>query len=238
MRNELKKLTTKQLIELVKTFEHYPAVTLKDGKDYILSYLEDEACTISRKEIAEYLLKNGVEITQENIHLFYKFMSDEEFKNYSSLIWVVISNRFQFIKDELVLDDTIFRYDNDIILFDIVDNTKIGIYIFGIKDTFKPIDEYIKEIKESEAYKNAKPLCQIEIPDYIQLEDFKEVSRDELFKYLDKTIGKKKWRVQTERTNIHGYRLNSSDNNKIVGLMIVNPDDTKKEKTKYYIYNK
>ena len=71
MRKELEKLTTKQLIKLVKTFEHYPAVTLKDGKDYILSYLEDEACTISEKEIAEYLLKSGVEITQENIHLFH-----------------------------------------------------------------------------------------------------------------------------------------------------------------------
>lgn len=154
MRNELNKLTTNQLIELIKTFEHYPAVTLKDGKDYILSYLEDESCTISEDEIFQYLLKHGATITIDNIHLYYKFMSSDDLDQNSSLIWIVISNRFQLIIDKLVLDDTIYRDDNDILLFDRVDGFKIGISFFGIKDTLKAIDEYIEEIKNSEAYKS------------------------------------------------------------------------------------
>ena len=232
MRKELEKLTKKQLIELVETFEYYPAVTLKDCKDYILSYLEDEACNISREEIAEYLMKNGAEITQENIHLYYEFMSDEDIEKYKEILTEIFQYRYSRIFDNVNL------HISHLVFKTVEKYYYVGQTVFGVKDNLQPIDEYIEEIKESEAYKNAKPLCQIEIPDYIQLEDFKEVPRDELFKYLDKTIGKKKWRVQTERTNIYGYRLNSSDSNKIVGLMIVRPNVSKEENTKFYICNK
>lgn len=75
MKKELEKLTKEQLIAMIEKFEHYPSVTMDDDKCYILSYLEDESCTISEKEIAEYLLENGVKITKDNIHLYYKFMS-------------------------------------------------------------------------------------------------------------------------------------------------------------------
>lgn len=255
MRKELEKLTKEQLIQMIEYFEYYPAVTMEDDEDYILSYLEDESCTISKKEIAEYLLKQNVEITKDNIHLYYEFMSDEDLLD-NSLLLITGSNeinkRFNKVVETLNLskDDYCGAY-NDTVIYGFTNgdpefkklNVSWGAFIlryeiFGIKDTLKPIDEYIKEIKESEAYKNYKPLCQTEIPDYIQLEEFKEVPRDELFSYLNKTIGKKKWRVQTERTNIYGYRINSSDNNKIVGLMIVSPDDNKKTNTKYYICNK
>ncbi len=193
-------------------------------------------------------------ITRENINLYYEFMSDEDLLD-NSLILITGSNginqRFNKVVETLNLSKDSCGAYNDTVIYGITNenpkfkqlNVSWGAFIlryeiFGIKDTLKPIDEYIKEIKKSEAYKNAKPLCQIEIPDYIQLEDFKEVPRDELFKYLDKTIGKKKWRVQTERTNIYGYRLNSSDSNKIVGLMIVRPNVSKEENTKFYICNK
>lgn len=148
MRNELKKLTTKELIELVKTFEHYPAVTPKDGKKYILSYLEDEACTISRKEIAEYLLKSGVEITQENIHLYYEFMDIESvYKLGSSSLMLskIHDKRLLQIIDLLKIDIKELSANN---------KNCIHAYYFGVKDNLKPIDEYVSQIKESEAYKS------------------------------------------------------------------------------------
>lgn len=145
MRKELEKLTTKQLIKLVKTFEHYPAVTLKDGKDYILSYLEDEACTISEKEIAEYLLKNGVEITQENIHLFYQFMNDEDLSKYENILFYKFTGRMSLVQLPLGLNPKQLNqncyYGNSVAT------------IFGSKDILKPLDEYIEEIKDSEQYK-------------------------------------------------------------------------------------
>ncbi len=159
MRKELEKLTTKQLIELVKTFEHYAAVTLKDGKDYILFYLEDEACTISKKEIAEYLIKSGVEINQENIHLYYEFMSDEDLKKIFnwSLMSNVFGNRIIYITD-------IFGWRNNkkVLKLDywktfdkyyVKNNDYTRFSFFGIMDTLKPIDEYITQIKDSDAYK-------------------------------------------------------------------------------------
>ena len=158
MKNEIKKLTTKQLIELIKTFEHYPAVTLKDGKDYILSYLEDEACTISKKEIAEYLLNNNVKITKENIHLYYEFMSDEDIIKYGGLLLNTIRER----TNELVP-----HFDNQVLHYGVksIDCKKLSldlprsavyrlkIEVHGVKDTLKPIDEYITQIKDSDAYK-------------------------------------------------------------------------------------
>lgn len=159
MRKELEKLTTKQLIELIKTFEHYPAVTLKDGKDYILSYLEDEACTISKKEIAEYLIKSGVEITKDNIHLYYEFMSDEDLKKIFN--WSIMSNVFG---DRIIYITDIFGWRNDKKVlkleywkaFDkyyVKNNDYTRFSFFGIMDTLKPIDEYIAAIKDSEQYK-------------------------------------------------------------------------------------
>lgn len=188
--------------------------------------------------------KDNCVIDAENIHLYYEFMSDEDLKKIFN--WSFMSNVFG---NRIIYITDIFGWrDNKKVLkldywktFDkyyVKNNDYTRFSFFGIMDTLKPIDEYIKEIKESEAYKNYKLLCQTEIPDYIQIEEFKEVPRDELFSYLNKTIGKKKWRVQTERTNIYGYRINSSNNNKIVGLMIVMQDNSKEENIKYYILNK
>lgn len=174
----------------------------------------------------------GTEITSENINIYYGYMSNEMKEKYGEILHPILTDRRAYIDSilDLKLKDLSFSYDKK--------GNWISYCYFGIHDTLKPIEEYIKEIKESEAYKSVKALCQTEIPDYIQLEDFKEVSRDVLFKYLNKTIGKKKWRVVPERTNIYGYRLNSRDSNKIVGLMIVRPDDSKEENTKFYICNK
>lgn len=93
-------------------------------------------------------------LTIDNISLYYEFMSSDNLQKYSFLVWIAICDRVQIIEDKLVLHDVIYKNDNDIILFDRVNGFKAGISFFGIKDTLKPIDGYISEIKESEIYKN------------------------------------------------------------------------------------
>ena len=83
MKKELEKLTKEQLLELVEHFEHYPSVTEEDDRAYILAYLEDEACQISEEQILKYLLKTIiVEISEDNIHLYYKFMNKDDISKY------------------------------------------------------------------------------------------------------------------------------------------------------------
>ncbi|MCT7648942.1 hypothetical protein [Aliarcobacter butzleri] len=153
MKNELQKLTKEQLLELVEHFEHYPSVTEEDDKAYILAYIEDEACTISEEQILNYLLKTIiVEISEDNIHLYYKFMNKENISKYRDILHTFFNKRHPLnIEDFLEIDKEVIK-----------DNWKYNCFAdgkiktqsyFGIKDTLKPIDEYIEEIKESEQYK-------------------------------------------------------------------------------------
>ena len=48
-------LPTNELLKMIDSFEHYPAVTDEDDRAYILAYLDDEACSISEDEIEEYI---------------------------------------------------------------------------------------------------------------------------------------------------------------------------------------
>lgn len=113
---------------------------------------EDEKAILNHfrnfiKEIAEYFLKNGVVITQENIHLYYEFMNNEQVcKIGSTKIFLskLHDNRHEKIIQLLNIDVKIlcdFR------------KTCIHSYYFGVKDTMKPIDEYIADIKDSNDYK-------------------------------------------------------------------------------------
>ena len=52
---KLENLSKKDLIIMVEEFEHYPSVTMENDKSYIIAYLDDEACTISSKQIEDYL---------------------------------------------------------------------------------------------------------------------------------------------------------------------------------------
>jgi len=51
-------LTKEQLLKMIQSFEHYPSVTYADDRAYILAYLEDESCSISKEEIQKYLNEN------------------------------------------------------------------------------------------------------------------------------------------------------------------------------------
>ena len=89
-----------------------------------------------------------VVITKDNIHLYYEFMSDDDIKEYSSLIDDIFEDRLDLLLKEFKsLEYNQITTDKYFTFF------VSGLICFGTKDTLKPIDEYIVEIKASEEYK-------------------------------------------------------------------------------------
>ena len=114
------------------------------------------------KEIVEHQLKNRAVITKENIHLYYEFMSEDDIKKHKNITHTLLHNRALNILINLhIIDGTSKTFDKDFRNFNhisLVTYKDTGIrlhsFIFGIKDTLKPIDEYVSQIKESEAYQS------------------------------------------------------------------------------------
>ena len=193
MIKELQKLTKEQLLTLIKHFEYYPAVTDNDDIGYILAYLEDESCEINQNEILEYLYKEvKLEITQENLHLYYNFMSDEDLIYYRVIVADVLEKRLNQIADIINLKNNkelqVFGVEG----FNNSDTSKIHslkvvfchyllrTVIYGIKDTLKPIDDYLEEIRESENYKINTNECRCNnCMTYFESDDDLEEFKDE-----------------------------------------------------------
>ena len=104
--------------------------------------------------------ENEVGITKDNIHLYYKFMSDEDKYTHS----IIIHQSFYERNKKLEL---FYTKENGYISIEIMRNIYKNTYVkegicyigecvaqsyFGVKDTMKPIEEYIEEIKASEEY--------------------------------------------------------------------------------------
>ena len=93
---------------------------------------------------------NETPITEENIHLYYEFMSNEDkIKNFDTLS-TLFHTRQNEIKELIAPNEDHFNKHREL---ETLRSQAVGNTIFGIKDTLKPIDEYITEIKESEGYK-------------------------------------------------------------------------------------
>jgi len=125
--------------EIMEDGYKFAGVINKDGE--LLENFEGSGnfATPSCVEIylLEYIYRNKlVTITKDNIHLYYEFMSDEDKNIYHNLIWTLLVERYKFIIKTLSLCDF-----------------QVGVGFFKVKDTLKPIDEYIEEIKESSKYK-------------------------------------------------------------------------------------
>ena len=103
---------------------------------------------------------NEVGITKDNVHLYYKFMSDEDKYTHS----IIIHQSFYERNKKLEL---FYTKENGYISIEIMRNIYKNTYVkegtcyigecvaqsyFGVKDTMKPIEEYIEEIKASEEY--------------------------------------------------------------------------------------
>lgn len=95
-----------------------------------------------------------LEITKENIHLYYEFMGSEDINKYRRLLNDIIEDERL---EKLV---KIFDLTNENYSFDEIDTGdcffNIGLSVFGIKDILKPIDEYINEIKTSSSFREYK----------------------------------------------------------------------------------
>ena len=230
MQNELKKLTKNQLVELVAHFEHYPAVTEENDRDYILAYLEDESCTIKEDEILEYMFKMGVEITEENLPLYHKFMSDEDLIYNRKIVDSVLAKRLKMLADILNIknnkelqvfgveglngSDTTRIHSLDVVF----NNYLLKTVIYEAEDTLAPINEYIEEIKNSDAFKEFKrdiliqeaiDITNVVIIDFSEDEVAEYIER--CIKYLNKRFGSKYVLEIWETDEIYGQRDDEDD---------------------------
>lgn len=115
----------------------------------------DQLGELSRTEINQMLnaIFDDVVMTKDNIYLYYEFMGDEDKK-----IEFEILNPL-FYERALELDRLIFLLGTEIgdkkkyVVIDKISSLfSINLVSFGVKDTLKPIDEYIAEIKASKEY--------------------------------------------------------------------------------------
>lgn len=120
--------------------------------------------------------RNGkdIEIKQNNIALYYNSMSDIEKIHFShTILKNEFHDRFNKISEALNINKSFLTDDklvntkyfltngtptpdvfNDGLCFYVPNGAVIEVSYFEIKDTLKPIDEYIAELKLSEIYKN------------------------------------------------------------------------------------
>ena len=100
-------------------------------------------------------------VTKENMSVYYEFMSDKEIKSLDSsnlrdiktgtpIITTILSGRMIAIRKALLIHPTILDNFKKYIFG--LNDSVLSQSIFGIKDTLKPINEYIAEIKKSEQY--------------------------------------------------------------------------------------
>lgn len=95
---------------------------------------------------------NGViEITAENINLYYEFMNDDDLIKYLDLISTLIHKRTLEVRNLINFnpDESFNKYR----VLETLRSQAVGQTIFGVKDLLKPIDMYVSEIKQSEQYK-------------------------------------------------------------------------------------
>ncbi len=97
--------------------------------------------------------KDNTLVNEDNIHLYYQFMEKEDLEIYSNLLNDILLNRFHNVRNTIKVKDKKFKPLKDYNI-DLAEKSNNYIYvsIFEIKDTLKPIDEYIAKIKQSEQY--------------------------------------------------------------------------------------
>jgi len=109
--------------------------------------------SLNRKYDYEQQLCDGLStnITKDNIHLYYEFMNDEDLIKHYDLISTIVHRRTLEVRNLINFNpDENFNKHR---VLETLRSQAVGQKIFGIKDTLKPIDDYIAEIKQSEPYK-------------------------------------------------------------------------------------
>ncbi|WP_152633261.1 hypothetical protein [Aliarcobacter butzleri] len=167
-------------------------------------------------------LTDDVVITKENIHLYYEFMNDEdliEIENHNNLVSDVIFNRKMDVyvlliekvdtkETEWIQCDNILNHEGFVLKYS----------LFGIKDTLKPIDEYIEEIKNSDTFKEFErdkllqesiDITNVVIIDFSEDEVAEYIER--CIKYLNRRFGSKYIINIWETDEIYGERDDEDD---------------------------
>lgn len=132
-------------------------------------------------------------ITKENISLYYELMSDKEAEKYSLILDELLESRLTKIMidtgiaiEQIGCVSKLETKNNDAVDGVIkLHNLTFSTSVFGVKDTLKPIDEYLQEIKNSELYKRFNPNFK-----YFT-EDFKLGNNEIFAKHLEKHFGEK-----------------------------------------------
>ncbi len=112
-----------------------------DYNDFCISLTKKQIMHNEKRvdfEVFTIDLINESIITKDNIHLYYEFMSDEDIKKYRHIIMPMFNDRLEIINKSIKLDAMYI--------------SAISLSVFGIKDTLKPMEEYIAEIKASKEY--------------------------------------------------------------------------------------
>jgi methionine synthase II (cobalamin-independent) len=93
-------------------------------------------------------------ITIDNIDVYYNFMSDEDLQRYQHEVELMLNSRR--IDIALSLDIGYFSLKEKIESHLNASSGILKYSLFGVKDTLKPIDEFIEQIKASDDYKEYK----------------------------------------------------------------------------------
>ena len=114
-----------------------------DLNSYIIKERQDDN--------ASKVVLEDIEVTEDNIHLYYEFMSDKDIFLHRKMLDILLVNRKEYINEilfSLVRDRLKGGYS-----FQDIGRYRIHQTIFTVKDTLQPIDEYIKEIEASDGFK-------------------------------------------------------------------------------------
>jgi hypothetical protein len=123
-----------ETMEFPKDFDNKKVIE-EVGKKYDLnSYVIKER----QEDNSSRAILEDIAITRDNVHLYYNEMSE---KDISLNLSAILDSRIFKVSERIKID------------FKFLAKYSTNDSIFGVKDTLKPTDEYVTEIKDSEAYK-------------------------------------------------------------------------------------
>lgn len=160
-KNETKKFITEEVMLTKKcnTFywgneECHPSWLIENA---LLFFKTKEECEDKCNQLNYE--KGYVKVDENNIHLYYKFMSEQDIIKQGGFLLNIIRERTKELVrhfDNQVLHYGVKSIDSKELTLDLPRSAvyRLKIEVHGIIDTLKPIEEYISEIKESEDYKS------------------------------------------------------------------------------------
>jgi len=166
--------TTKELIYSAMKKYDKTEVSFVDKVDARTMGFMASGGNMVKVDLVDGKLVVEADITKDSIVDYYEFMGEEDKINFShTLLNIEFTNRLDRITSELGIlpsllsDEGLMRtkyyksngtpspeiYKDGKCLYYATDSGTIDVSYFGVKDTLKPINEYIIEIKESNGYK-------------------------------------------------------------------------------------